>query len=452
MGSSNISDPQAEKDERSSNPYLSIYGPQEPNHSYTSTAAKDPGRRRRSSPATRSYHLALEGGLNILGSRCPWIHLHQQTLQRVHLFKLVRTQATNLFQLEEEPEESGDSQQSKRSVFDCIGAKGKKSKKDQGKKETEAAKQRKLEEVREQIRKEEEAKLELKIQKRMQLEEDKLLAKSRSKRTRRDPTPELISDDEEEEKQKDLKDMIYELQRKMDRDSGVEIGETLTPFSHSLEAIPRQRDLKHYNFDSFDGLGDPEEHLNYFEQIAQIYYYNDLTKSRFFASTLKGGAQRWFSRIPSHSIHSWKEFRASFLRRFRANKTHEMHMCHLETIRQHDNESLSAYMRRFQEAINKVSNLDEREALSIFRRNLDPEHNERYIVELINKEPQSLAAAYSMAARFIKETDVLQAMRMTRNGGSRSKNIDDRPKGGYHQDKKFKQSNQSQERQANPVF
>ncbi|XP_074356332.1 uncharacterized protein LOC141696038 [Apium graveolens] len=129
-----------------------------------------------------------------------------------------------------------------------------------------------------------------------------------------------------------------------------------------------------------------------------------------------------------------------------------MHMYHLETIRQHDNETLSAYMRRFQEAINKVSNLDEREALSIFRRNLDPEHNERYIVELINKEPQSLAAAYSMAARFIKETDVLQAMRMIQNGGSRSKNTDDRPKGGYHQDKKFKQSNQSQERQANPVF
>ncbi|XP_074371874.1 uncharacterized protein LOC141712728 [Apium graveolens] len=129
-----------------------------------------------------------------------------------------------------------------------------------------------------------------------------------------------------------------------------------------------------------------------------------------------------------------------------------MHMCHLETIRQHDNESLSTYMRWFQEGINKVSSLDEREALNIFRRNLDPEHNERYIVELINKEPQSLAAAYSMASRFIKEIYVLQAMRMTRNGGSRSKNTDDRPKGGYHQDKKFKQNQQSQERKTTPVF
>ncbi|KAL8147058.1 hypothetical protein AgCh_004689 [Apium graveolens] len=135
--------------------------------------------------------------------------------------------------------------------------------KDQGKKkETEVTKQKRLEEMREQIRKEKEAKLELKIQKRMQLKEEKLLAKSRIMRTQREPTPEFISDDNEE-KQKDLKDMIYELQRKMDKESGMEIGKALTPFIQSLEAIPRQRDLKYNNFDSFDGLGNPEEHLNY---------------------------------------------------------------------------------------------------------------------------------------------------------------------------------------------
>ena len=39
-------------------------------------------------------------------------------------------------------------------------------------------------------------------------------------------------------------------------------------------------------------------------------------------------------------------------------------MCHLETVRQYDNEALSNYMKHFQEAINKISNLDEREALT----------------------------------------------------------------------------------------
>ena len=61
-------------------------------------------------------------------------------------------------------------------------------------------------------------------------------------------------------------------------------------------------------------------------------------------------------------------------------------MCHLETVRQQDNESLADYMRRIQEAINKVSTVDEREALSIFQMSLDPCQNERYILELINKE------------------------------------------------------------------
>ncbi|KAL8108503.1 hypothetical protein AgCh_024814 [Apium graveolens] len=113
---------------------------------------------------------------------------------------VLRSLAQEEAEQEEEPEEPGDSQQSRRSVFDRIGAKGKNNQKDHSnKKETEAAKQKKLEEMIEQIKK------------------------------------------------------------KMDKDSGMEVGETLTPFSHSLEAIPRQRNLEHYNFDSFDGLEDPED-------------------------------------------------------------------------------------------------------------------------------------------------------------------------------------------------
>lgn len=55
------------------------------------------------------------------------------------------------------------------------------------------------------------------------------------------------------------------LERKVD--VATDIGDTLTPFSKGLKATPRQ---KHYNFDSYDGLGDSEEHINYFEQISWI--------------------------------------------------------------------------------------------------------------------------------------------------------------------------------------
>ncbi|KAK1373441.1 hypothetical protein POM88_029634 [Heracleum sosnowskyi] len=292
-----------------------------------------------------------------------------------------------------------------RSVFDRIGDKDKDTERRPHRtrsrnNDEEAEKLKRLAEMREKIQAEEQARLDLRVQKRIQEEEARILGKTSEKRRTRAPSPEIISD--EDEPREDLMNMIHELQRKVGQDSGLDIGDTLTPFSYSLEATPR-----------------------------------------FFASTLKSGAQRWFSRIPSRSIHGWKQFRDAFLKRFRANRTHEMHMCHLETVRQARGEALSTYMKRFQEAINNITNLDEREALTIFRRNLDPDNNERYVLDLIHKEPHILAAAYAMAARFIKETDVLQAMRMTRQGISPTR-IQDPPKNNYnHQDKKFKPNRQS---------
>ncbi|KAK1383956.1 hypothetical protein POM88_021691 [Heracleum sosnowskyi] len=366
----------------------------------------------------------------------------EQVAEAIRLYNQTRNKEQDQCENSHHPEGSHRS----RSVFDRIGDKDKDTERRPHRtrsrnNDEETEKLKRLAEMREKIQAEEQARLDLRVQKRIQEEEAWILGKTSEKRRTRAPSPEIISD--EDEPKEDLMNMIHELQRKVDQDSGIDIGDTFTPFSYSLEATPRQRNIKHYNFDSFNGLDDPEEHVNYFEQIAMIYYYNDLTKCRFFASTLKSGAQRWFNRIPSRSIHSWKQFRDSFLKRFRANRTHEMHMCHLEIVRQARGEALSSYMKRFQEAINNITNLDEREALTIFRRNLDPDNNERYVLDLIHKEPQSLAAAYAMAARFIKETDVLQAMRMTKQGISPTR-IQDPPKNNFnHQDKKFKLNRQS---------
>ncbi|XP_074361012.1 uncharacterized protein LOC141701219 [Apium graveolens] len=205
---------------------------------------------------------------------------------------------------------------------------------------------------------------------------------------------------------------LRDLKRKMEGD--VEVGAAATPFTKQLESTPRESTLKHFNFDSFDGLTDPKEHLNYFEQISNIYDYNDLTKCRFFASTLKGGAQKWFSRISSRSIDSWKDFREVFLKRFRANRMNELQMCHLETIQQRSRETLPEFIKRFQESVNQLSNLEEKEAVNIFRRNLHPISCEGYVKDLIHREPQSLASAYAMVSKFIKENDFHTSMKMNR--------------------------------------
>ncbi|XP_074377251.1 uncharacterized protein LOC141718765 [Apium graveolens] len=187
-----------------------------------------------------------------------------------------------------------------------------------------------------------------------------------------------------------------------------------TPFTRKLESTLREPSLKNFDFDYFDGLADPEGQPNYFEHISNIYDYNDLTKCRFFASTLKGGAHKWFSRISSQSIDSWKDFRKMFLKRFRANRMNELQMCHLETIQQRGRETLPEFIKRFQELVNQLSNLEDKEAVNIFRRNLHPVSCEGYVKDLIHREPQSLASAYALASKFIKENDFLTSMKMNR--------------------------------------
>ncbi|XP_074355835.1 uncharacterized protein LOC141695492 [Apium graveolens] len=205
---------------------------------------------------------------------------------------------------------------------------------------------------------------------------------------------------------------LQDLKRKVEGD--MEVGAAASPLTRKLESTPRESGLKHFNFDSFDGLADLEEHLNYFEQISNIYDYSDLTRCRFFPSTLKGGAQKWFSRISSRSVDSWKDFREIFLKRFRANRMNELQMCHLVTIQQRSKESLPEFIKRFQEVVNQLSNLEEKEAVNIFRRNLHAISCEGYVKDLIHREPQSLTSAYALASKFIKENDFLNSMKMNR--------------------------------------
>ncbi|KAL8124134.1 hypothetical protein AgCh_011949 [Apium graveolens] len=64
-----------------------------------------------------------------------------ELVEAIWLYRQEQARIQEESKLQEEPEDSGDSQQSKRSIFDHIGAKVKKNKKDQGnKKEIEATK------------------------------------------------------------------------------------------------------------------------------------------------------------------------------------------------------------------------------------------------------------------------------------------------------------------------
>lgn len=100
--------------------------------------------------------------------------------------------------------------------------------------------------------------------------------------------------------QNELLNNIMELKRKIEGKLSMEPGES--PVTQRLESESKQRHLKHPNLKSSYGIGDDEEHLSYFEQLALLYEYRDHTRCRFFASNLRGNAKQWFCRLSPQSL------------------------------------------------------------------------------------------------------------------------------------------------------
>ncbi|XP_017237355.1 uncharacterized protein LOC108210538 [Daucus carota subsp. sativus] len=210
----------------------------------------------------------------------------------------------------------------------------------------------------------------------------------------------------------DLLKTIDDLKKRVEGE--VNTLEGSSPFTKKLEREKKQRHLKHPNIDAYSGEGDPEDHLNQFDQLSKFYEYTDLTSCRFFATSLKGNAQRWFNRIPPRTIDSWADFKKLFLVRFRANKPHEVHTVYLESVRQGDHEDLESYLKRFKQAVDKVEVVNETEALIHLRRGLNPFECEKYICELMNQKPDTLSKAYQLASRFITEGEAMRVLKQTR--------------------------------------
>ena len=84
---------------------------------------------------------------------------------------------------------------------------------------------------------------------------------------RRTETPEVRNDTGSvNPSNADMLNTLMALKKRLEDGTSGEVGES--PFSKRLEDEPKQRHIKHLNLNPFDGMGDPEEHLSYFNQLA----------------------------------------------------------------------------------------------------------------------------------------------------------------------------------------
>nr|GEU95398.1 reverse transcriptase domain-containing protein [Tanacetum cinerariifolium] len=120
------------------------------------------------------------------------------------------------------------------------------------------------------------------------------------------------------------------------------------PFTHRIRNFESSRKTRMpNNVKTYDGTGDPEDHVKVFQAAAQVERWAMPTWCHMFNSTLIGAARVWFNELPPESIDGYKDLRAAFLAYFMQQKKYVKDPVEIHNIKQRDGETIDDFMERF---------------------------------------------------------------------------------------------------------
>nr|GEW86346.1 reverse transcriptase domain-containing protein [Tanacetum cinerariifolium] len=124
--------------------------------------------------------------------------------------------------------------------------------------------------------------------------------------------------------------------------------EEVNPFTPRIRNFESSRKTRMpNNIKTYDGTGDPEDHVKIFQAAAQVERWAMPTWCHMFNSTLIGAARVWFDELPPESIDGYKDMKAAFLSYFMQLKKYIKDPVEIHNNKQRDGETLEAFMERF---------------------------------------------------------------------------------------------------------
>ena len=184
------------------------------------------------------------------------------------------------------------------------------------------------------------------------------------------------------------------------------VQQTESPFTAEVLHFPLPAKFRMPQVEAFDGVMDPVDHLNTYNNQMELHGYQDLVRCRAFAITLKGLALAWFNRLPSSSISSFRELSIAFVSYFIGARTYRKPSYHLMTIKQSSQESLRSYVQRFNAESLKVDIPDEKFAITAFIASLGVQSKD--LMFSISKNPQaSMAEVLAKSEKYINGEEAL---------------------------------------------
>ncbi|GJS74764.1 reverse transcriptase domain-containing protein [Tanacetum coccineum] len=117
---------------------------------------------------------------------------------------------------------------------------------------------------------------------------------------------------------------------------------------------------------TYDGSGDPEDHLKLFQSAAKTEGWAMPTWCHMFNSTLTGNARVWFDKLPKESIDSYEDLRTAFRENYLQQTKHIKDPVEIHHIKQRDGESTEDFMERYKAEVLDVEGVPECMRISRF--------------------------------------------------------------------------------------
>ncbi|XP_023892540.1 uncharacterized protein LOC112004522 [Quercus suber] len=226
-----------------------------------------------------------------------------------------------------------------------------------------------------------------------------------------------------QEMRKEMDELKNAIREKTDQSVGRLVRATDSPFTAAVLGCPIPSKFRLPQLEPFDGLKDPQDHLNTFKTTLGLQQPPDEILCRSFPTTFKGAAREWFTKLPTSSIDNFDQLSNAFLRHFIGGQRPKRLADYLLTTRQGERETLRSYVKHFTRETLEVDEADDKVQLTTFKAGLK---SRDLVVSLVKNPPKTMAEMLIKAQKYMNAKDALAAIKDTEKPGDRGRKEDER--------------------------
>ena len=127
---------------------------------------------------------------------------------------------------------------------------------------------------------------------------------------------------------------------------------------------------------------------------------------RAFLTTLKGVARIWFNRLTPNSISTFKELSAQFTAHFIGDHRYKKSMACLMSVKQREDETLRAYISRFNKEALSIDEADDKILMAAFTNSLK---KGKFLFSLYKNNLKTMSGVLYRATKYMNAEDTLLA-------------------------------------------